>query len=66
MSMGIKRGSIVKHTKYNLCYVGGTQDEKISLHDLENGKRLCQNAKPDETKFLTYNTWKMVGIPPLG
>jgi hypothetical protein len=66
LSMSFKRGSLVKHPKHKLCYVGGTKDGRISLHNITDGKRLCQNAKPTETKFLTYNTWKMVGIPPLG
>ena len=66
MSLGLKRGSIVKHEKYNFCYVGGTKGDRISLHNLEDGSRLCQNAKPSDVKFLTYNTWKMVGIPPRG
>ena len=66
MSMGFKRGSLVKHPKYNVCYVGGTKDGRISLHNITDSKRLCQNAKPTETKFLAYNTWKMVEIPPRG
>jgi hypothetical protein len=66
MSLGFKRGSIVKHQKYKICYVGGTKGDRISLHNLEDGSRLCQNAKPSDIKFLTYNTWKMVGIPPRG
>ena len=56
-SMGFKRGSLVKHTKYGLCYVGGSSKSRISLHNLEDGKRLCRNAKVEDIKFLSYNTW---------
>lgn len=57
-SMGFKRGSLVNHPKYDNCYVGGTSKERISLHSVESGKRLCQNAKVEDCKFLTYNIWR--------
>lgn len=63
MSQGFKRGGIVKHPKYGKCYVGGEDVEKqrISLHCLSSGKRLTQSAKPEECKFLAYNSWRIVG-----
>lgn len=62
MSQGLKRGGIVKHPKYGSCYVGGEDPKKsrISLHSLGTGKRLCQNAKPTDCKFLAYNSWRTV------
>jgi len=60
-SLGFKRGSWVKHPKYGLCYVGGTSGNRISLHSLETGKRLCRNAKPDECKFVTFASWRTKG-----
>jgi len=62
MSQGLKRGAIVKHAKYGKCYVGGEdiQKSRISLHNLDTGKRLCQNAKPTDCKFLAYNSWRTV------
>jgi hypothetical protein len=60
-SMGFKRGSLVKHPKYGVCYVGGASNGFISLHSLASGKRLTQNAKPQECKHLTYasfRTWR--------
>jgi hypothetical protein len=59
LSMGLKRGSWVKHPKYGLCYVGGTTNGRISLHSLQDGKRLTQNAKPEECTFLTYSSWRV-------
>lgn len=58
-SLGFKRGSWVKHIKHGLCYVGGTMGDRISLHSLETGKRLCQNAKPAECQFLAYASWRI-------
>jgi hypothetical protein len=57
-SLGFKRGSLAKHPKYGLVYIGGTTGGKISLHNIETGKRICHNAKPMETKFLAFNTWR--------
>jgi hypothetical protein len=58
MSLGLKRGSIVKHSKYNLCYVGGFSKGRVSLHSLESGNRLTQSAKKQDIKALSYNTWR--------
>jgi len=62
MSQGLKRGGIVKHLKYGKCYVGGedSKTSRISLHSLATGKRLCQNAKPNDCRFLAYNSWRTV------
>ena len=58
-SQGFKRGSLVKHPKYGLCYIGGTQKSRVSLHSLQDGKRLGLNAKPEDIQFLTHNTWRL-------
>lgn len=57
-SMGFKRGSLVKHAKWGLCYVGGTRKARISLHDLKTGKRLTQYARPEDCTFLSYSSWR--------
>jgi len=57
-SEGFKRGSYIKHQKHNICYVGGTAKGRISLHSLTDGKRLTQNAKPQECKILTYASFR--------
>lgn len=67
MSAGFKRGSLVKHPKWGLTYVGGemvkpTKTEPsrkvISLHSISTGKRLTQSAIPKQINFLTFNTWR--------
>ena len=57
-SMGFKRGSLVKHIKRGLAYVGGTMGDRISLHAVDTGKRIMQNAKPSDCQFLTFNSWR--------
>lgn len=59
ISEGFKRGSLVMHPKYRLSYVGGASKGRISLHHVKTGKRLTQNAKPQDVKFLTFNSWKI-------
>ncbi|NJK47010.1 hypothetical protein HC931_01225 [Candidatus Gracilibacteria bacterium] len=58
MSLGFKRGSIVQHPKFGLSYLGGSSKGRISLHSILTGKRLTQNAKKEELKFLAYNSWR--------
>ncbi|MBT9159937.1 MAG: hypothetical protein DDT26_01209 [Dehalococcoidia bacterium] len=55
MSLSFKQGSLVKHLERGLCYIGGFIKDRISLHSVETGKLLCQNAKPKDCKFLTYS-----------
>lgn len=71
LSAGFKRGSIVKHPKFGFCYVGGWQEsptkknlerKTVSLHSLETGKRITQNALPTEVKFLSYNSWRFKAV----
>jgi len=60
MSLGFKRGSLIKHKKFGLSYVGGCPSGKISLHSLTTGKRLSRHIKTYDCKFLTYNSWRVV------
>lgn len=57
-SHGFTRGSLVKHAKWGVTYVGGYARDRISLHSLVTGKRLTQQAKPADCTFLTFNTWR--------
>lgn len=57
-SLGFKRGSLIKHKKHNLCYVGGHTKNRISLHNLATGERKSRDAKTADCKFLTYNSWR--------
>jgi hypothetical protein len=57
-SLGIQRGSIVKHPKYGVVYLGGFLKDRLSLHSLTDGKRLTQTAKPSDLKILGYNAFR--------
>jgi hypothetical protein len=59
-SLGFKRGSYIKHPKYGVCFVGGASKGRISLHSLADGKRLTQNAKPEDCKHLTYASFRTI------
>jgi len=63
-SLGFKRGSLVKHFKWGLCYVGGFLKDRISLHSIETGKRFTQQAKPTDCKFLTHSSWRWAHSSP--
>jgi hypothetical protein len=66
LSMGIKRGTLVKHPKWGKTYVGGTMNGRISLHDPSTGKRLTQSAKVavcQPIKLLRWRTW-LVPLTP--
>lgn len=65
ISLGFKRGSLVKHPKFGLTYVGGNSRGKISLHSIADGQRLCQNAVPKDCKFLAFNSWMTRLLPVL-
>jgi hypothetical protein len=55
-SLGLKRGTLVKHPKYGLCSVGGFDRKKqtISLHAYRSNKRLTQGAKVKDGRVLTW------------
>jgi len=57
-SLGMRRGSVVNHTKLGMVYVGGTMNSRISLHDIKSGKRLTQGGSIKDCNFLHYNSWR--------
>ena len=57
-SLGLNRGTLIKHIKCGLTYVGGTSKGKLSLHNIENGKRLTQDAKKEDCKILSNIRWR--------
>jgi hypothetical protein len=60
-SLGWKRGSLVKHVKLGLVFIGGSSKGKLSLHSLVNGRRLTQYSKKEECVWLCYLTFRKVG-----
>ena len=56
-SLGLRRGSIISYSKFGKCIVGGSSKGRISLHNISDNKRLCQNAKIEHVTSLCYNNW---------
>jgi hypothetical protein len=59
-SLGLKRGTLVRHPKYGLCAVGGFDRKRamISLHAYRTNKRLTQGAKVEACRTLTWVAWR--------
>jgi RRXRR protein len=62
-SMDLRRGSLVRHPKFGLTYVGGSSSNRISLHNLKDGKRLTKSSKREDLKVLAYNSWRFYQVP---
>lgn len=58
-SLGIERGTLVRHSKWGISLVGGTSKGLISLNSLQDNKRLCQTAKIEDIKILTNQKWNI-------
>jgi hypothetical protein len=65
LSMGLKRGAVVNHTQLGRVYIGGTLNGKVSLHDLESGKRLTQSGSIKDCSFLYFNNWRTSWVDEL-
>ncbi|HKO24428.1 MAG TPA: RRXRR domain-containing protein [Chloroflexota bacterium] len=59
VSLGLKRGSWVRHTRHGLVFVGGTSHGRISLHSMATGKRLTQQARVEDCQLLCTASWRI-------
>jgi hypothetical protein len=59
ISRGLKRGSWVHHQRYGLTFVGGTLDGRLSLHDMQTGKRVTQRATVEDCTILCTASWRV-------
>lgn len=59
-SLGLKRGTLVRHPTYGLCTVGGFDRKKqtISLHGFRTNKRLTQGAKVKHCRICTWMAFR--------
>jgi hypothetical protein len=53
ISVGLKKGTLVKHSRYGFCFVGGSSNGKLSLHSVKDGERLTKNSKKEDCQVLT-------------
>jgi hypothetical protein len=65
LSLGLKRGTLVRHATYGLAYVGGTMGGKLSLHAFQSGKRLTQVAKLVDCHPIKLLRWRVQLLPAL-
>lgn len=60
-SLGYQRGTLVHHPKYGKCLVGGNNGvDRLSLHTVITGSRLCQNAKLEDITKISYSPWRLI------
>jgi hypothetical protein len=64
-SMGFSRGTLVRHPKWKLTYIGGSYKGRISLHSVRTGKRITKIAKSEDLNILTKVTWRGTRTIPL-
>jgi len=59
-SLGVKRGTLVRHSKYGLCTVGGFDRQRgtISLHAYRTNTRLTQGAKREHCCLRAFVAWR--------
>jgi len=59
-SLGLKRGTLVRHANYGLCTVGGFDraQGRVSLHAYRTNKRLTQGAKVGDCHVLAWVAWR--------
>ena len=58
VSVEFSKGSLVKHPKWGLTYIGGNSKRGITLHSVETGDIKCRNAKIKDINLLTHNKWR--------
>ncbi|HEY6286955.1 MAG TPA: RRXRR domain-containing protein [Ktedonobacteraceae bacterium] len=58
LSLGIKRGTLVKHPTWGKAYVGGTMNGKLSLHAPRPGKRITQSADVPDCTLIKLLRWR--------
>jgi RRXRR protein len=64
-TLGLKRGTIVKHARYGVCTVGGFDRKRntMSLHGYRTNKRLTQGAKVEACRTLTWVAFRSWLVP---
>lgn len=61
-TVGLTRGTLVRHVQYGLTYIGGTTNGKLSLHRLSDGNRRTKNARVEDLDLLSIIHWRTLLI----
>jgi len=65
-SLGLTRGTLVRHIKHGLTYIGGNLKGRVSLHGAGTGKRITKSAKPEDCRILTRIAWRTTRYAGIG
>ncbi|QXN70477.1 putative RRXRR domain-containing protein [Bacillus phage vB_BspM_AgentSmith] len=61
MSLGIQRGTLVKHVKHGKCIVGGNNGvDRVSLHCNISVRNLTRNTKLVDLQLIAHSPWLLV------
>ena len=61
MSLGIQRGTLVKHVKHGKCLIGGNNGvDKVSLHSNISGSRFTHGVKLTDLQLIAHSPWLLV------
>lgn len=63
LSLGIKRGTLVRHPKWGKATVGGATKGRLSLHDAATNRRLTQSANVAECRMIKLLRWRTRLVP---
>ncbi|WP_287588809.1 RRXRR domain-containing protein [Candidatus Borrarchaeum sp.] len=63
MSLDLKKGTLIRHKKHGLCYIGGNRNNRLSLHCYKTGKRISRSGKKEDFKILTKIPFRTQFIP---
>ena len=61
LTEGIQRGTLLRHKKHGLAYLGGfgTSKKGITIYNLDGTKRLSRVGKIQDCVFLGILKWKI-------
>lgn len=59
VSFGLRRGTQVLHPRFGFCYVGGNMAGRLSLHSMQDGRRLTQRARLEDCVVLGPCSWRV-------
>ena len=62
-SMDLRRGTIAKHPRWGLTYVGGFYAGRLCLHSLISGKRVSSKVKRQDIRPLSFSSWRFYRVP---
>ncbi len=65
-SLGLTRGTLVRHVKHGLTYIGGNLKNRVSLHRRDTGKRVTQSARIEDCTILTRIAWRTTRYAGIG